>query len=274
MALTQSGSLPDKLDAPDEGHVEPERLAGHGKRDFDAARADRQHADRTGCRSMTVGAEQSFSGFAETFLMDRMADTVAGTAEPDSETPAGGLKEEMIVRILVVFLNEVVIDVLGGEFGFDPVDAHRLQFKHDHGAGGILRQGLVDVDADLRARRHRAGYEMRLNEFPCDIEIHGRAPFEAGLAELQCNRVTGQQSMEECLADLTVGILIVPRRVVERAQQFFAVKIARSRLYELVHKRAHGIVVGNGEFVRMLASHRIAPPFIKGTSEGIRPATR
>ena len=73
---------------------------------------------------MTVGAEQGFSGLAETFLMDWMTDAVAGAAEPNPETPAGGLKKEMIVRILVVFLNEVVVDILGGEFGFDAVDAH------------------------------------------------------------------------------------------------------------------------------------------------------
>ena len=89
------GEPADKLDAPDEGHVEPERLAGHGERDFDAARADRQHADRTGRRGVTVRAEQSLSGFAETFLMDRMADSIAGTAEPNSETPAGGLNADL-----------------------------------------------------------------------------------------------------------------------------------------------------------------------------------
>jgi hypothetical protein len=90
---------------------------------------------------------------------------------------------------------------------------------------------------------------MRFNEFPCDVEIHGDPPFQAALSELERNRITGQQSMEERLPNLLVGILVVPRRVVERAQKLFAVKLARFRIHELVYKRAHGIVVCNGEFV-------------------------
>src|ERR1700736_5062651 len=55
-----------ELDAPDEGHPEPERVARYRERNFNAARSDRQHADRCGRGGMTVRAKESFSGLAET----------------------------------------------------------------------------------------------------------------------------------------------------------------------------------------------------------------
>jgi hypothetical protein len=55
--------------------------------------------------------------------------------------------------------------------------------------------------------------------------------------------------MEERLPDFPVGILVVSRRVVKRAQKLFAVKITRSHIDELVYERAYRVVIGDGEFV-------------------------
>ncbi len=60
----------------------------------------------------------------------------------------------MIVRILEVFLDQIVIHVLGGKLGACLIEAHGFQLEHDHRAGRILGQGLVDADADLIAGSH------------------------------------------------------------------------------------------------------------------------
>ena len=45
-----------------------------------------------------------------------------------------------------------MIDILGGEADFDPVEPHGLELEHRHGAGGVLQQGVVDSDGDLGPR--------------------------------------------------------------------------------------------------------------------------
>jgi hypothetical protein len=82
--------------------------------------------------------------------------------------------------------------------------------------------------------------------------------------------------MEKRLPDLPMGILVMPRRVVESMQKFFAVKIARPSVDELVYERAHRVIVSDGEFVRMLASHRIALLFLRyiRRNQGGNPAAR
>jgi hypothetical protein len=42
-----------------------------------------------------------------------------------------------------------MIDILDRELGFDPRDLHGLKFQHDHRAGGILGQGLINLQADF-----------------------------------------------------------------------------------------------------------------------------
>ena len=69
----------------------------------------------------------------------------------------------MVVRILVVFLDEVVIHILGRQLCLDAVETHRLEFQHHQRSGRILGERLVDVDTDLPAGDHLALNEMGLN---------------------------------------------------------------------------------------------------------------
>ena len=61
---------------------------------------------------MAVGAGQSLPRFSETFLVNRVTHAIARPAVPDTEAPAGTVQEQVIVRILMVFLDEVVIHIL------------------------------------------------------------------------------------------------------------------------------------------------------------------
>ena len=67
----------------------------------------------------------------------------------DAVPGAGGLKVQMVIRVLKVRLQEVVIHILGRKFRLDPVDPQAFKGQHGHGAGGILKQGLVYLDGDF-----------------------------------------------------------------------------------------------------------------------------
>lgn len=101
--------LANELHAPNLRHLEIEGLAGHRKGNFKPSSTDCQHPDGPRRRGMAVGAEQSLPRFSETFLVNRVTHAVARPAVPNTEALAGTVQEQMIVRILVVFLDEVVI---------------------------------------------------------------------------------------------------------------------------------------------------------------------
>ena len=81
--------------------------------------------------------------------MHLMADAVAGAGEPDAVLGGNGLDVPVIVGVLKAGLEGVVVDIGHGSLCFDPVNAHGLKFQIGHGAGGILRQGLVNAQGYL-----------------------------------------------------------------------------------------------------------------------------
>jgi hypothetical protein len=104
--------------------------------------------------------------------MYRMADAIAGPAIPDPEPLTCSQKEKMIVGILIVFLNEIVVNLLAGQVRSCAVQSHRLQFEHHESPGRILCECLVNVNPDFLSYRHRAREEVRLDEFLGDIQSH------------------------------------------------------------------------------------------------------
>jgi len=93
-----------------------------------------------------------------------MADPVARPAVPDAEAGAGGAQILVVVRVLVVELQEVVIDILGGELGAHPTETHCFQFEHHERAGSVLGQRLIDTQPDLLAGRQLAVDQMRCDQ--------------------------------------------------------------------------------------------------------------
>src|SRR6201987_1263231 len=104
--------------------------------------------------------------------MYRMADAIAGTAIPDPEPLTCTQKEQMIIGILMVFLDEIMVNILAGQFRSRDVQSHRLQFEHHESPRRILCECLIDANPDLLSRRHRAGEEVRVDEFLRDIQSH------------------------------------------------------------------------------------------------------
>jgi hypothetical protein len=105
-------------------------------------------------------------------LVDGVGDAVAGRRVPKPPLLGGASQEQVVVGVLVVLLDEVVIDVLGGEVGVDLLDAHRLELEHHHRAGGVLGEGLVDRERDLLARLHRSLDQVVLDELFGDGPRH------------------------------------------------------------------------------------------------------
>jgi hypothetical protein len=53
----------------------------------------------------------------------------------------------MVVGVFKIGLQQVMIDILGGEFGAYARDVHGLELQHHQGAGGILGEGRIDGEA-------------------------------------------------------------------------------------------------------------------------------
>ena len=158
------GELAAQLDAPHLGHVHVVGLAGHRHGDVEAARADRQHPHRARGRRVRVRAEQRRARDPESLLMDGVGNPVTGGRVPDAPLLARTLQEQVVVGVLVILLDEVVVDVLGRELGFEALDLHGFELEHDHRTGGVLGQRLVDLECDLLARLHSAVDEVVLDE--------------------------------------------------------------------------------------------------------------
>ena len=183
LALTHFGRRPRELDAPDGGHRHEEGLTGHRERHLEAAGADCEHPEAPGSGRMTVRAEEGHAGLAEAFLVDGVADAVARAAEPDAESPAGALEEEVIVGVPEVLLDEVVIDVLRGELGSYALEAHGFELQHHERPGRVLRERLIDANAYLFASSHASRGEVRCDQLLGDVHSHGCCVLARGSAK-------------------------------------------------------------------------------------------
>ena len=78
----------------------------------------------------------------------------------------------MVVGIFKAGLQRVVIDISNRPLGLDARNAHRFKFEIGHGAGGVLRQRLIDLETDFAADGHFAADKMGTNELLCQGICH------------------------------------------------------------------------------------------------------
>ena len=81
------------------------------------------------------------------------------------------LKIGMIIGIAKIGLQQLVIDVAHRQLGAHARHAHGLELQVTQCAKGILRQGLIDAQRDLRPRRHVAADQVGFDELVS--QIHG-----------------------------------------------------------------------------------------------------
>ena len=70
------------------------------------------------------------------------------------------LQEPVVVRVLETGLQHVVIDVRDRQLVAHPIDAQRLELQEREGPRGVLGQGVIDPDGDLRPRNELTFYEV------------------------------------------------------------------------------------------------------------------
>ncbi len=102
-------------------------IARHREGDIEPAGADRQHTERTGGGRVTVGPKQRFAGTPEAFHVNDVTDAVARPRIPYPVSSTGAFEEEVVLRVQIIDLQQVVIDVLNTDFGFDAIQLHRLE---------------------------------------------------------------------------------------------------------------------------------------------------
>ena len=103
---------------------------------------------------MAVGADQGLAGLAKALQMYLMADTVTGTGEVDTMFCCNGLQITMVISVFKAALERVMVYVSNTQLCLDSGDTHGFKFQIGHGAGGILRQSLIDAQCNLTARGH------------------------------------------------------------------------------------------------------------------------
>ena len=101
-----------------------------------------------------------------------MADAVARTREPDAVLLGHRTNKPVVVGIFKAGLQGVVVDVSDAALGFDPRHAHRFKFQVGHGAGSVLGEGLVDLNADFLSLYHFAVHQMGAEDFFCNCHTH------------------------------------------------------------------------------------------------------
>jgi hypothetical protein len=62
---------------------------------------------------------------------------------------AGCLEISVVIRVLAICLEQIVIHILHGEIRMDRIEPQSFELQHSHSARGILKEGLVYLNADL-----------------------------------------------------------------------------------------------------------------------------
>ena len=90
-----------------------------------------------------------------------MADAIARLAIIDAVLFGKRLEEAVIVAVFKSSLEDVVVDIDGGVFYFDPWYAHRFKLEAGHGAGCVLHEHAVYLEAYFLTCLHLAVDKMR-----------------------------------------------------------------------------------------------------------------
>ena len=148
------------------------RAAAHRDRNIQTARAERQHTDAAAGRGMAVRADEGLARCAEALEVYLMTDAVAGLGIVDAVLLCDGTDIFVVIRVFEAGLQGIMVNVRDRTLGLDLIDAHRLKLEISHRTGRILRQRLVDLEADFLPHDHLAVYQMRLQNFLRDCHTH------------------------------------------------------------------------------------------------------
>ncbi len=152
--------------------LDVKRRARQGQRHVNAARAHGQHPHPAAGRRVRVRAQQGLAGRRKPLEVHLVADSVAGPRKENAVARRHGLQVGMIVGVFVAVLDGVMVHVADREFRGHPRQAHTLELQVDHGAGGVLGQGLVNLQPDFPARFEIAFHPVRVHQLFGHTQFH------------------------------------------------------------------------------------------------------
>ena len=126
----------------------------HGGGYVHAAHADAQHADGAAVGRVAVAAHAQLAGRAEAGHLDGVADAVAGPGHVNPVALGHGLQVNVVVRRLVVQIQQVVVQVADAGLHLGSVQADGLEGQIGHHRVDVMGQGLVHFQEDLLPRDH------------------------------------------------------------------------------------------------------------------------
>ena len=88
--------------------------------------------------------------------------------------PGDGPQHSVIVRVLVVPLDDVVVDVLDRSLHPDPRHPQLLELHAGHGSGSVLEERLVHAQRDRRPRLQMSFDQVLLQDLVRKIACHER----------------------------------------------------------------------------------------------------
>ena len=151
--------------------------AAHGHGHVHAPRAKGQHPNAAPGGGVAVGADEGFPRGTEALQMDLVADAVARTGEIDPVLLGHGLDVAVVVGVFKAALQGIVVNIGHTALCSNPGHAHGLELQIGHGAGGVLSEGLVNAEANVRAYGHFAADQVALNDFLRDGFSHNTRSF-------------------------------------------------------------------------------------------------
>ena len=88
--------------------------------------------------------------------MNGVHDAVPRPRQPNAVVLRQGLQENVVVRRLAIHVEQIVIQIANGHLGLDPRNADAFKSEVRHNRVDIVRQRLVHLQRNIRARCHEA----------------------------------------------------------------------------------------------------------------------
>ena len=159
---------PRQPHSQDLGHDQIERLAGQGQGHVQPAGPEGQHPGAPGRGRMAVGPQQGLARGAEPLQVHLVADAVARRRKVEAVFGRHRPQKPVVVGVAKIRLGQVVVHVTHRHLGPGPVHPHGLELQIGQGAGGILGQGMIDLEGHLGAGGQLPGHEMRRHDLLYD----------------------------------------------------------------------------------------------------------
>jgi len=80
----------------------------------------------------------------------------------------------MVIGAFKIFLEEVMVHILGGKLGAGAWNSQGFKFQHDQGAGRVMGQCLIDFQTDLFAGLHATFDQVTFDKLLRYVFAHGR----------------------------------------------------------------------------------------------------